>query len=378
MKNRILRNTRHFLSFALFLLLPVSLLAQAQPPAPARPRGVIVEEIIARVNNSIITLSDYQKADASLRDEITHDCQNCTPDKMDTMYRDRQKDLLRDLIDQQLLVQRGKDEGISVESDVIKRLDDVRKDNKLASLEDLEKAVEGEGLSWEDYKNQIRNNLLTQEVIHREMSNRINIGKDEVKKYYDDHQKEFVRPEQVVLSEIFLSTEGRTPEEMAVIQRKMEDYRNRVLKGEEFSELAKRYSEGSTAKEGGNLGTFERGQLDKQLESAVFALNRGGITDVIQTKTGFEVLKVVERFQAGQQPLEKVENEIMNKIYLEKMQPTMREYLAQLREESYVMVKPGFTDTAAIAGASIIQEVAPTPDAPQKSKKKLPKPKAGS
>ena len=99
---------------------------------------------------------------------------------------------------------------------------------------------------------------------------------------------------------------------------------------------------------------------------------------MIQTKTGFEVLKVVEHFQAGQQPMDKVENEITNKIYLQKMQPTMREYLAQLREESYVMVKPGFTDAAAIAGASIIQEVAPTPDTPQKSKKKLPKPKAGS
>jgi len=376
MKNRTLRSTRCFLSFAFFLLLPASLLAQAL--AQPKSKGVIVEEIIARVNDSIITLSDFQKADVSLREEISHDCQNCAPDKLDAMYRDRQKDLLRDLIDQQLLVQRGKDEGISVETDLIKRLDDVRKDNKLASLEDLEKAVEGEGLSWEDYKNQIRNNLLTQEVIHREMSNRIVIGKDEVKKYYDEHQKDFVRPELVVLSEIFLSTEGRTPEEMGVIQRKMEDYRNRVLKGEEFSELAKRYSEGSTAKEGGNLGTFERGQLDKQLEPAVFALNRGGISDVIQTKTGFEVLKVVDHYQAGQQPLDKVENEIMNKLYLQKMQPTMRDYLAQLREESYVMVKPGFTDSAAIAGASIIQEVAPTPDTPQKSKKKLPKPKAGS
>src|SRR5271163_3586522 len=109
MKNRILRLTQYSLSFAFFLLLPASLLAQVL--AEAKTRGVIVEEIIARVNNSIITLSDFQKADASLRDEMTHDCQNCTADKLDAMYRDRQKDLLRDLIDQQLLVQRGMDEG---------------------------------------------------------------------------------------------------------------------------------------------------------------------------------------------------------------------------------------------------------------------------
>jgi len=376
MKNRSL-GPFHYLSVGvIFLLVPASLFAQAQ--AQAKSKGLIVEEIIARVNNSIITLSDFQKADATLRDEVAHECQNCTPDKLDAMYRDRQKDLLRDLIDQQLLIQRAKDQGVSVETDLIKRLDDVRKENKLGSLEELEKAVEAEGLSWEDYKSQIRNNLLTQEVIGREMHNRIVIGKEEVKKYYDEHQPEFVRPELVVLSDIFLSTEGKTPEEMAVIQRKMEDYRNRLVKGEEFSELAKRYSEGPTGKEGGNIGTFERGQLSKQIEEAVFALNKGGLTEVIQTKTGFEVMKVVEHFQAGQQPLDKVESEIMNRIYLQRMQPTMREYLAQLREESYVLVKPGFTDTAAVAGASAIQEVSPTPDAPQKSKKKSSKSKAGS
>ena len=210
MTNRLSRILLCPAASALFFLLPTTLLAQAAPQP--KPKGVIVDEIVARVNNNIITLSDYQKADNSLRDEIQHECQNCTADKMEGIYRDRYKDLLRDLIDQQLLIQRGKDEGISVETDVIKRLDDVRKDNKLATLEDLEKAVEGEGLSWEDYKNQIRNGLLTQEVIHREMNTRINIGKDEVKKYYDEHQQEFVRPELVALSEIFLSTEGKTPE----------------------------------------------------------------------------------------------------------------------------------------------------------------------
>ena len=142
---------------------------------------------------------------------------------------------------------------------------------------------------------------------------------------------------------------------MAAIERKAEDLRNRVLKGEDFGEIAKRYSEGTTAKQSGELGVFERGQLSKHLEDAVFGLNKGGITDVIQTKTGFEILKVVERYQAGLQPLNKVEGEIQNKLYFKKMQPAMREYLAQLREESYVMVRPGYTDTAAVPGASIIQ-----------------------
>jgi len=356
------------------LLLTGALLPSA---ARAQTKSVVMEEIIARVNNDVITMSDYQKADEQLREEVAHDCQGCPQDKLLAAFKDQQKDLLRGLIDQSLMVQRAKDMGISVESDVIKRLDDVRKQNQLASLEDLEKAVEGSGLAWEDYKTTIRNGLLTQEVVRREVGSHINIPNDEVKLYYDAHPQEFTRPEQVVLSEIFLSTEGKSPEEIASVQRKAEDLRNRVTKGDDFNEIAKRYSEGSTAKDGGDLGTFKQSELAPQLEDVVFKMEKGQITDVIQTKTGFEVLKVEAHYKAGLQPMDKVENEIMNRLYVQKMQPQMRDYLGQLREESYVMVKPGYTDTAAVAGASVITEVQPTPDVAtkKKEKKKLPLPK---
>jgi peptidyl-prolyl cis-trans isomerase SurA len=361
------------LSAAAAFVLPLALFSQS--------KSVVVEEIVARVNNDVITLSDYQHADATLHDEVAHECQNCTRDKLDSQYKERQKDLLRDLIDQDLLVQRAKDAGISVETDLIKQLDQVRKDNNLPSMEALEEAVRGQGLSWEDYKNQMRNGLLTQEVIRKEVGQRIDIGSDEVKKYYEEHKQEFVRPEQVLLAEILLGTEGKSPEEIAAVQRKAEDYYNRLKKGEEFSELAKRYSEGATGKDGGGLGAFKRGELAPQLETAVFSLEKGQFTEPLQTKSGFEILKVLDHFQPGQQPLDKVEPEIMNRLYMQKMQPTLRGFLAELREESYVTVKPGYTDTAAVPGASVITEVQPSPDTEDKKKSKkhvpLPKPKSG-
>jgi len=357
-------------------------IAAALMPSSARAqaKAAVVEEIIARVNNDIITQSDYQHADMQLKDEIAHDCQNCLPDKLAAEYKDQQKDLLRGLIDQSLMVQRAKDMGISVESDLVKRLDDVRKQNNMNSIEELEKAVEGSGLPWEDYKTQIRNGMLTQEVIRREVGSHINIPSEEVKAYYTAHSDEFTRPEEVQLTEIFLSTDGKSPEEMESVQKKAEDLLARVRKGDDFNEIAKRYSEGSTAKDqGGDLGVFKRGVLSPQLNDVVFKMEKGQITDVIQTKTGFEILKVEAHFVAGLQPLDKVENEVMNKLYMEKMQPSMRTYLGELREESYVMVKPGYTDTAAVPGASVIQEVQPTPDVAtkNKAKKKVPLPKAG-
>ena len=357
-------------------------IAAALMPSSARAqaKAAVVEEIIARVNNDIITQSDYQHADMQLKDEIAHDCQNCLPDKLAAEYKDQQKDLLRGLIDQSLMVQRAKDMGISVESDLVKRLDDVRKQNNMNSIEDLEKAVEGSGLPWEDYKTQIRNGMLTQEVIRREVGSHINIPSEEVKAYYTAHSDEFTRPEEVQLTEIFLSTDGKSPEEMESVQKKAEDLLARVRKGDDFNEIAKRYSEGSTAKDqGGDLGVFKRGVLSPQLNDVVFKMEKGQITDVIQTKTGFEILKVEAHFVAGLQPLDKVENEVMNKLYMVKMQPSMRTYLGELREESYVMVKPGYTDSAAVPGASVIQEVQPTPDVAtkNKAKKKVPLPKAG-
>ena len=375
---RILKPVPVVLLAVVSAFVPARLAAQntqaAQNNQNNQNKGAVVEEIVARVNNSIITLSDYQKADQSLRDEISHNCQNCPADRISSEYKDRQKDLLRDLIDQQLLIERAKDMGITGDTDLIKRLDDIRKQNNLNSMEDLEKAVEGSGIPWEDYKTQIRNGILTQEVIRQQVGGRLDIPSDEVKKYYDAHKDQFNRPEQVELSEIFLSTEGKSPEEMAAVRTKADDLHNRAVKGEDFAEIAKRYSEGTTAKDGGSLGRFERGQLAPQLEDAVFKLERNGVSDVIQTKTGFEILKVSNHYDAGLQPLDKVETEIMNKLYTEKMEPALRNYLAELREESYVMVKPGYTDSAAIQGATMIQEVAPTPDSPKK-KKKIPAPK---
>jgi len=358
---------------ALFLLAPAPAAAGG-----AQSKGVVVEEIIARVNNQVVTLSDYQKAAQGLEQEVAQDCPNCTPDRIQALVKERQKNLLRDMIDQQLLNERAKDMNISVETDLIKRLDETRKQNNLASMEDLEKAVESQGIAWEDYRTQIRNGLSTQEVIRREVGGRMDIGSDEVRQFYEAHKEQFNRPEEVALAEIFLSTEGKSPEEIAAVRTRAEDLRNRVVKGEDFAELAKRYSGGSTAQQGGELGVFERGQLAKQLEDAVFPMEKGQITEVIQTKTGFEILKVLDHYQAGLQPLDKVEGEITNHLYQEKMEPALRGYLAQLREESYVMVKPGYTDTAAVPGGTVIQEVAPTPDAPNKqNKKKLPLPKAG-
>jgi len=333
-----------------------------------RANAKTIEEIIARVNNEIITRSDLDKARASAEEDARQECQGkCTPEQLKTDIEDRQKNALRDLIDQSLLVQRGKDMGVNVEPEVIKRLDQIRIQNKMDSMEDLEKAVTGQGTNWEDFKNNIRNSILTQRVISNEVGSHITIGKEEVAKYYNEHKQEFVRPEQVALRSIEVNTEKKSPEEIVELKKKAETTLKRIKDGEDFAEMAKRFSDGSTAKQGGFLGVYKRGELSKELEEVVFKMRKNDVTDVMDTKQGFLILQVLEHYDEGEQSLAKVEPEITDKLYSGRMEPAMREYVKTLREQSYVVIKPGFQDIAG-GGNSEIQEVSATPEASKKKK----------
>ncbi|MGA7839638.1 MAG: peptidylprolyl isomerase [Candidatus Acidiferrales bacterium] len=356
MKNRaLIFNLGLTEAFTLSVLALCAVLLPPSAPAQTQAKPVADGEIVARVNSDVITLAAYQKAEQTLRDEVARDCQDCPPEKIAAQFKEQQKDLLRGMIDELLIVQRAKDMGISVEADVNKRLEEVRQQNNLATLDDLKKGVEASGLSWEDYKTTIRNGLLQKEVVRREVGSHVDITREEVKQYYDAHPEEFTLPERVVLSEISLSTEGKTAEDMAAVRNKVEGLRTSVLNGDDFSQVARLYSQGSTAKDGGALGTFKKGELAPQLEAVVFQMSKGQITDVIQTRTDFEILKVDDHLQAGLQPFEKVEADIRGTVLAQKMQPRIRDYLAELREQSNIIVKPGYTDSALLSGANVPQ-----------------------
>ncbi len=335
---------------------------------PSTESGKVVEEIIARVNNEIITRSEYDKSLAQGEEEVRQDCQGkCTPDQLQGFLEERRKTALRDLIDQSLLAQRGKDMGLSVETDVVKQLDQIRQQNKLKDLDALEKEVTAAGLNWEDFKNNIRNRILTQKVIGQEVGSHITVGDSDAKAYYDEHHADFVRPEQVAIREIIVSTTGKSDAELPDLKKKAETALKRVKDGEDFGEIAKRLSDGQTKDQGGFIGTFKRGELAKQLEDVVFKMKRNELTEVIETKQGFLIMQVLEHYDEGEQSYEKVKEEIRDKLYNQRLEPAVRDYLKTLREQSYVIIKPGFAELAG-GGNSEIQEVNVTPEATKNKK----------
>jgi peptidyl-prolyl cis-trans isomerase SurA len=338
-------------------LLPWLLLTCLAAVPPLLPADTVIEEIIARVNNQIVTRAEYLRNKELLKQEA----QQQDPSNAEKIIAERDKDVLRDLIDEQLLLEKGKDLSITADTEVIKRLDEMRKEMHMDSMEELEKAAQSQGISYEDFKQNLKNQIIRQQVISKEVGSRMNVSKDELQEFYDAHKSELEQPEQIRLSELLISTEksdkdkkDKNPpipldetQQLAAAQAKADDLVAQLRKGASFEDLAKKNSDGPTAAQGGDLGYFKRGSLAKELEDKTFAMKPGEVSDAIRTKQGFVILKVGEHQQAGVPPLSQIEGRVQDALYMQKLQPALRAYLQKLREEAYIDIKPGYVDTGA-------------------------------
>jgi peptidyl-prolyl cis-trans isomerase SurA len=189
------------------MLLASSTLAHSQTNAPQSPYGgTTVEDIIARVNDQIITRSDYDRALSEL-DQEARQHGATTLQEISAGH----KDLLRNLIDQQLWLSKGKELGVTGDTELIKRLDEIRKQYNLETLDDLEKAAKEQGVSFEDFKANIRNGIITQEVMRQQVGARIQFTPGEAERYYAQHKQDYAQPESERLSEILVSTGTPAP-----------------------------------------------------------------------------------------------------------------------------------------------------------------------
>ncbi|MBI4903002.1 MAG: peptidylprolyl isomerase [Acidobacteria bacterium] len=310
-----------------------------------------VEEIVAKINGDIITRTELSRTRKQYEDELRQ--RRITGADFTKAMRDREGLILRDRIDQLLLVQKGKDMSISVDGDISKQMAEIQKRSGIADSDKFQSWVKEQlGMPFEDYKNEMRNQILTDRVVRQEVMGSINIPRAEVRKYYEEHKAEFKREEQIFLAEIFLSTQGKDAAATAAIEKKAKDLVARARKGEKFPELARDNSDSQTAKEGGDLGAWKKGQLSADLEALVWDKDRNHVIEPVKRTSpdGFLILKVVERHQAGQASFEDVEGEINNRLMGPLFEPKMREYLTKLRTTAFLEIKTGFIDAGAAPG----------------------------
>jgi len=328
---------------AVFALVPLGFAADTAP-APS-----VVDQIVAKVNGDIVSQDELGRTTREMTKQLQ--AQGATPAQIEQELQKQQKDVLRNRIDELLLTQRGKELNINVDPEISKYLADLQRRAKISEPEKFHDFIrEQSGMSYEDFLSETKNQYLTREVIGQEVGRRIAITDKEVADYYEAHKKEFMREEKVFLSEILISTQGKDPAAIAAAENKAKQVAEEAAKGHRFAELARDNSDGVTAKDGGALGGYKKGDLNKQFEEAVWNLPKGGVTPPIKIATGFEIFKVEDHTKAGLLPLADAKPEIENALYGPKMEPKVREYLTDLRKHAFLQIKQGFLDTGAAPG----------------------------
>jgi parvulin-like peptidyl-prolyl isomerase len=329
-------------AFLAVLALGSVCLAADNPP-------VVVDQIVAKVNGDIVSQDELQAAIRDMAAEMKS--QGATAAQVQSEMESHSKNALRDRIDELLLVERGKELNINVDSDVTKYMANLQRQSKITDPEKFHEFIRQQaGRSYEDFVSESKNQFLTREVISQEVGRHINISDKDVQDYYDAHKQDFVKEEKVFLSEILISTQGKDATAVAAAEKKAKLLADEAAKGQRFSDLARDNSDASTAKEGGALGGYKKGDLNSQIESAVWNAPKGSVTQPIKLPTGFEIFKIDDHTKAGLEPMADAKPEIENILYGPKMQPKMREYLTGLRKEAFLQIKPGYVDTGAAPG----------------------------
>ncbi len=310
----------------------------------------VVEEIVAKCNGDIVTRSDLDKARIDLTEALRGE--GLAGAALDEKVAAESKHLLQDRIDNLLLVQKAKDVNINVDAELAKRVAAVQKQSGIADPDKFHEWVKEKtgGVSFEDFRNDMKNQMLRERVIRQEVGEHIVIKHEDLEKYYNEHKADFVREERIFLREILVSTEGKDEAGVAAAKKKADDLVARARKGERFPELARDNSDSITAKSFGALDPYKKGDLAPALESQVWDKPKGYVTDPITVGAGFLILHVEEHHKAGQAELAEVENEVSDKLYAPRMQPMVRDYLTKLRKEAFLEIKPEYVDSGAAGG----------------------------
>lgn len=335
-----------FRGMLLLLLLPcmqVNIKAQ-EPEEGDEPR--VLDEIVAKVNDEIITLTDLQESLNRLKMDIDQNVPDAT--KRDAQYQRMKESLLGTMITNKVIVQKAEELGVSddIDQDVDLYIESVRKDSGVASLDVIDEYFKQRGSSLAQYRRSIREQMVIRSMISQFVYSKITLLTPEVEAYYEEHKDDFTEKGKVKLAEIVLLTEGK---DKAAVKKQAEALLEQ-LKTRPFEEVAKENSDGPTADKGGEIGEFVAGSINQTLADVVFSIDVGTYSDIIEADFGYQIVKVLERTPPTLKSLREVRPQITEALYEVKSGPELDKYTTNLITESYIYINPKYVEEYDLEG----------------------------
>jgi parvulin-like peptidyl-prolyl isomerase len=306
------------------------ILAAAAPAAPAQE---VVEEIVAVVNDDVITLTDfrtqYEMSEAQLRNA------QLPADQMAQQLALLKKNFLESMITEMLLLQKAKELGLNVQEQMKAMLEKIKTDNNLASDADLRRAVEQSGMPYETWIKQYEEGMMRQGVLYTEVERSIVLEDAEVVQYYKKNPIEFTTPTTFKVEAIYLASEGRTAEVLEQLKAAIDA---KLKSGASFADTAAELSDPPLKDAKGELGTFKSGELETTLEAPLERIKAGETAPWINNKNGWYLLKLVEKTDSFLRSFDESRKEVEEKLYNQKRAVKGEVYIKDLREKNFVKI----------------------------------------
>jgi len=358
--------------FAILALVPASAVAQ-------EGELQVVDEVIAQVNDDVITLSMLKRENKERIETLKQS--GLSEQEATAEVNKRQPELIATLVNEALLMQKGKELDLSndVEGEVNKRMLDVAKDQGINSIEKLDAAMRAGGVDPVATRQMLRVEIMKQAVIQREVDSKIFFGStmDELQKYYQEHQDKFRKPENVTISEIFLSSAGKNEAE---VKARALELVTQLRAGADFKKVAAANSERevngvrTAADNGGVVGAFEMPNLREDIANSVKNVKVGGVSDPLRTADGYQIFRVDER-TPGSTTSTFNENQVREAITIERGTKARDEYLQTLRDEAYIKISDNYRAAVApilkLAPEKIVENDGTSTAKPEKKKGKF-------
>ncbi len=289
-----------------------------------------VNRIVAIVNNEIITFHELEKALKNYRSSVTGKGEQ----------EEFQKQVLFHLIDQKLVDMQIKRLGIQIASDEVdKAIARIKQEQGINSPEVFSAALLKEGLSEAEFRNKIKEQILRYRLISREIGSKIVIPEDRIKEYYQKNKSKFQKTEGVHLAHILLTiSEKSSPEEIARQKKNGEEILGRLKKGEDFAELARKFSQDPSATQGGDLGMFVLEEIEPALQKVISGLKPGEFSSVIQSPNGWQIIKLIDIKGAKEISFDEVRGRIQEQLFQEEVDQRFVQWLQKIKDRSYIKV----------------------------------------
>jgi peptidyl-prolyl cis-trans isomerase SurA len=298
-------------------------------------RAAIVEEIVARVNNRIITKSEFEERGQFILQDLY---QKYSGADLDEHLRAAEDTLLANLITELLLVERAE---TLFDLDKVREglIADFRKQQNIESDEELESLLQDQGLTRKDLEEQLVRLAVPQEIVNYDVKRKISVSEREIREYYDGHPEKYETPLTITFREIVLFYEDG---ERSEILARAAEIREEATNGVDYVDLIERYSEAGSKEAGGLLGPLTVADLHPEIGRVALSLEDGQVSEPIDTGRSIHLVRLVEKTPKIVTLIEDVREEISNTIRQQKFKPRFERYVRKLWKDSYVKIAPKY------------------------------------